>query len=371
MKTTAIRPAGALLLLIAAGWLAACGVDEHNPAPASPAPAAEALLRPLFSDPFESDITEIQLSTSAEYDETTDETRIFAIVQDQDGTSLTGIDFNAYNFVVSLQAFGTRRSVDPADTALSRELSFDKVVALVIDSSGSMTATTETGETRMDVAKEAARLFASFMGPGDRTAVVEFNTSVRTLQGLTDDQEAIERAIARISPSGLTNLGGALGEAVRAAGSRPGRRAAILITDGDDTVDDVQGGPSVWFNNPESSRFQGLDLAVKNGLRVYTVGLGSELSAEIGLADLQLIAEQTGGRFFQALTADDLLTVFESTIPDELESLPPMDTFLLTFPNPFPRAPGTALTVPFSTTIRYENANGTHSATASGSYTVQ
>ena len=159
-------------------------------------------------------------------------------------------------------------------------------------------------------------------------------------------------------------------EAVRAVGTRPGKRAAILLTDGDDTVDSVSGGPDVWLNDSSSSRFQGLQLARDNNLVIYTVGLGQDLS-ETGLADLQTFATETGGTFFQAPTASALNTAFGVTIPAELDAQPPMETYLLTAPNLIPAVPGKELDVPIRISVRYENGIGELRAKFDGTYTVE
>lgn len=359
----------AVTVLALAVCLGGCGADESSSSPALQVAPAEGVPRPAFVDPFDDQVTAIRVSASGDFDEVAGRATVFVVVQDQGGQSLLDFDFNAYNFVVTLNPATVPLTLDPAVTSLDRLTVGDSVVALVIDSSGSMEATTETGQTRMQVAKEAAKLFVSLMQPTDRTAVVDFDSQARTVQALTDDQALLNAAIDTFAASGATNIGGAVGEAVRAVGSRPGRRAAILLTDGDDTVDTVEGGPDVWLNDPSSSRNQALELVEQAGLRLYTVGLGDGLT-DTGIADLQLFASRTGGRFFQAPTAASLRSAFQATIPDELRALPPQETFALSFVSPFQHQPGKALTVPFRVSVLYANANGVFADKTSGSYLV-
>ncbi len=355
-----------LAVLLALG-AAACGVDEYSPDPAEPGPPAPATSDLAFKDPADASVTSIDLTTSVEYDADLDEVRIFARVEDQDGNPL--FSFNRYNFSVVLHPASAPRPIDPADTVLDIASSDARVVALVIDSSGSMSATVETGATRMQVAKEAAALFVDLMGPGDLTAIVDFDDEARILRQLTDDQEALKAEIDKFTASGATNLGGALIEAVRAVGTRPGKRAVVLLTDGDDTVDAVQGGPDVWMSDPTSTRYQGLELAKGNELVVFTVGLGADLS-ETGLADLRTFAEETGGEFFQAVTAQDLLTAFGVTVPSRIDALVPVETYELSFPNPVHPPAGMQLDVLFRVGTVFENANGVHRSVFDGTYTV-
>lgn len=370
-KTTRsiLRGAAPLLAAAALWFLPGCGVDESSPSPALQGEPVQGPPRPAFVNPADSQVTRLELAASGEFDEAAGEAQVFAVVRDQDGNSLLDFDFNVYNFTVTLNPGRAPLTVDPGVTSLDRTTVDDIVVALIIDSSGSMEAVTDTGQTRMQVAKDAAKFFVDLMQPGDRTAIVDFSSDARTVQALTDDQAQINAAIDQFAATGATNIGAAVGEGVRAVGNRPGRRAAILLTDGDDTVDTVTGGPDAWRNNSGSSRFQALQLAQQAGLRVYTVGLGDGLS-EQGLADLQTFAEQTGGKFFQAPTAASLATAFRQTIPGELAQLPSQETFVLRFENPIGSPPGKTVDVPFRLGISYANANGTLGDKTSGTYRV-
>ncbi len=294
--------------------------------------------------------------------------QVFARVLDQGGNLLENL--NSYNFSVVLDPKGAPKSISQEAISVVPTVSPDHVVALVIDSSGSMTSLIG-GNTRMQVAKDAAKLFVSLMQGTDRTAVVDFDDNAQITQQLTAAQADLDTAIDALEAAGATNLGAAMTEAVRAVGARPGKRAAILLTDGDDTVDPVAGGPDVWLNDSTSTRLQGLNLLRRSAMVVYTVGLGADLSPT-GLADLQLIAQETGGEFFQALTAADLLDAFGSIIPAQIEALDPVRTYLLTFPNAVPlQSAGGPVTVPMFMNVVYENGLAVHRAEFGTSYTVK
>jgi Mg-chelatase subunit ChlD len=366
-----------LLLAAAALWfLPGCGVDETSPSPALPGVPPPAGADLAYQDLTDDSVTSIELTTSVEYDREQNQVRMFALVRDQDGVLVPNL--NAHNFAIVLEPKIAPKTVPPEDIELERVVSGDRVVALVVDTSGSMSfgVQGDPPPRRMDVAKDAAKRFVSLMASGDRVALVKFSASANTVQTLTDDRDALNREIERLAPETATNIGGALSEAVRAVGSRPGKRAVILLTDGDDTVDPLNAptpvGPDVWLNDTtgRSTRLQGLRLAQENELVVYTVGLGSDLSA-VGLADLQTIAAATGGTFFQATTAEGLLTAFGQTIPREVDSLPPVETYLLRFENNRTVAPGDPYAVPVTTSVRYRNAIKTHRSVFDGAYTVR
>jgi len=356
-----------LPLLLAA--VAACGVEEYNPGPAQPGPSAGSTTDLAFRDPSDTTTRSLRLSLSPEYDVASNQIRLFARVEDQNGSLIAKL--NAYNFGIAISPRGANVSVDPESTDVATEVSAEKITSLTIDSSGSMMSIILGAEnaTRMQVAKEAAKLFVDLLQLGDRAAVVDFDTDARIAQQLTDDKDALKQAIDALQAEGATNIGDALSKAIQAVGNRPGKRAVVLLTDGDDTVDTVMGGPDQWFGSPDSTRNNALEEAKRAELVVYTIGLGEDLS-EDGIATLKKIAEETGGAFFQATTATDLLDVFERQIPDAVAAQPAQETYVLEFSNPFPPDAETEREFSLVVTVRYQNALGTHVAKESVSYSV-
>jgi len=95
-------------------------------------------------------------------------------------------------------------------------------------------------------------------------------------------------------------------------------RVLVLLTDGVNTAGDI---------TPQ----QGTDLAVKAGLKIYTIGIGADAmnvssffgsrqinpSAELDEEGLTAIAEQTGGRYFRARDTRELSEIYQ--LIDQLE----------------------------------------------------
>lgn len=351
--------------------LSACGGggDGASPDPATPGTPATDTSSLAYKDLLDNATTSLSITTSGERDPATENVRIFALVKDQDGTPVFFL--NKYNFGVQLNPGTAPRAVNPSQIVLSTEESSDRLVALVLDSSGSMAALdVNSGLTRLQAAQAAARLYVENMSDGDYAAVVTFSTTARIVQGLTNSKSSLIDAIDSLAPTDATNFGDAITSAVEAVGSRPGKRAMILLTDGDDTVDaKYSGDPSVWFGKADSTRYQGLLAAQTNDFRIYTVSLGVDIS-DIGKADLQTFADQTGGTYYAAPTTSSLETPFGQTIPGEIEALPPMETFVLTFPNPYPPTIGQSFDVPFRVLVSYQNANGALTRYNEGSYQV-
>jgi LPXTG-motif cell wall-anchored protein len=102
--------------------------------------------------------------------------------------------------------------------------------ALAIDTSGSM-----QGKPLAD-AQAAARVFLDGMGPRDRAALVGFGDTVQVLQDFTGDRAALDQAVGALAAKGDTALYDAVFQATAAAAREPlGRRAVIVLTDGEDT----------------------------------------------------------------------------------------------------------------------------------------
>lgn len=125
-------------------------------------------------------------------------------------------------------------------------------IALLLDTSGS---------TRADVAliRQAATAFVDALRPGDRVAIVGFNTSgsgrslsakVEVLAKLTDDRKTLQRAIENLGSSNGTPYYDALlriadnifDEAPRA--EMRGRRAVVALTDGVDSSSEAEFQPA-------------------------------------------------------------------------------------------------------------------------------
>lgn len=132
---------------------------------------------------------------------------------------------------------------------------------LVIDHSGSMAS-----GGKMAVAKQAASTFVNLMRPGDKTALIQFDTEIETLQPFTDDKNALHAAIQKIVPRGNTALYDAVNQAAKYFESTPGRKAVILVTDGMDTASKL-------------GREAIVQRASTGGFSIYTIGFGAKGAA--------------------------------------------------------------------------------------------
>lgn len=181
-------------------------------------------------------------------------------------------------------------------------------IILCIDVSRSMLAD-DIRPNRLEVAKAKIREFAR-LRPTDRIAVIIFSEKVYTLLPLTTDPSLVDKILADISIGFLgsgTNIGDGLALSVaRAVNSETKNKVVILLTDGVANVGTM-------------TPLQAAAEAKKYGIKVYTIGLGTDNDARIPMGNgvfgtqyqlipgggidykvLKEISDMTGGKFYPA-----------------------------------------------------------------------
>lgn len=171
-------------------------------------------------------------------------------------------------------------------------------VALVIDASTSMLLRTHAGRTKLAAALEALRLFTLHLHlPQDQAAIVEFNGGVRLLQSLTGSRAALDAALSRVEVRRQTriDLGIELAhdELMSSRRLRGNDPVMIVLTDG-------KANPV-----PASVAVQNAERAKKDGIIIFTIGLGDEL-------DLWALEEMASKSeyFYRAPDAEDLKDIY-------------------------------------------------------------
>jgi Ca-activated chloride channel homolog len=101
-------------------------------------------------------------------------------------------------------------------------------VALAVDRSVSM-----KGE-RLALAQSAARAFLGALRPEDRALVLAVGSQVEEIAPLSADRAAQLEAIGRLDPWGTTPLHDAIAEGIERIQQAGGRRALVLLSDGDE-----------------------------------------------------------------------------------------------------------------------------------------
>lgn len=199
-------------------------------------------------------------------------------------------------------------------------------IVLAVDVSSSMLAEDFAPSNRLDVAKEQAIGFIRGRG-FDRIGLVSFAAQALTRVPLTVDYAVLEQAVLDLRVGQLedgTAIGTALVTATNRVRAAPGEsKVVVLLTDGENNRGRI---------DPRTAA----DVAAQFGVRVYTIGVGTEGEARVPVARgaegqlryqtmpvsldedlLRHIAQTTGGRYFRATDAEALRQIFQQI--DQLE----------------------------------------------------
>lgn len=134
--------------------------------------------------------------------------------------------------------------------------------------------------------------YVGIMGDGDKAAIVTFDGSAKVLCELTASKWKLIGAAGKFYNAGGTNYSVALQESLNILNNSTGGdcKKIIFLSDGEASVnDDI------------------LDDIIAADVRVYTIGLGRHSDD----AELQRIAEMTGGEFYKAYSSDELSDIYE------------------------------------------------------------
>ena len=183
-------------------------------------------------------------------------------------------------------------------------------IALVVDTSSSMSAGYLGDDTRMVVAKRVLQEFVKGR-ESDQIGLVIFRERSLVLSPLTLDYQALDSLLGGVDDLNLpdgTAIGIGLADGVELLRESKARsRVAVLLTDGENNAGTVE--PLVAARIAETL-----------GIRVYTIGAVTRTSgngANVDESALREMAELTGGRYFPAESEDALATIYASI--DELE----------------------------------------------------
>lgn len=193
-------------------------------------------------------------------------------------------------------------------------------IVMAIDVSASMLAR-DLLPNRLEALKEVAARFIDNR-PNDRLGLVEYAGESYTKTPLTSDKTLILSALKSIEYNTIIEGGTAIGMGLATAvnrlkESRAKSKVIILLTDGVNNS---------GFIDPRTAS----ELAVEFGIKVYTIGLGSnglalspvgmrpngqfqygKVPVEIDEALLQEIAQTTGGLYFRATNNSKLGEIYD------------------------------------------------------------
>ncbi len=234
--------------------------------------------------------------------------------------------------VAGIQLLGLTAAViaiaRPVDRSTERTRTEGRILVL-FDVSLSMEAD-DVSPTRFVAAQEAARDFVEAVDPGVEVGLISFSGQVTVDVNPTLDRDAMDRGIDNLELAESTAIGDAL-----AAGSR-------LLVNSADPDSDVAPGVMVLLSDGETTvgrlTSDGAAEAAEAGIPVYTIAFGTEsgsivdpvsgevVDVPVRPADLEEVAETTGGQSFVAESGDELAEAYSSiesslgeTLGEEIE----------------------------------------------------
>ena len=186
-----------------------------------------------------------------------------------------------------------------ADTRLSHS------IALLFDISYGMDdpMPRDRGISKVDAAIAAGEQFIQSMiytnDVKDEAAIFSFWRSFKMNHDFSYNKQSLINSLPR-STKPATALYDAIAKTIDHLKKRPYKKVLVALTDGEDN--------SSWNYTPNSV----IALAKKNNIVIYTVGIGSSISVSV----LNKIANETGGKFFNAMTRKELNDIYYKIFSD-------------------------------------------------------
>ncbi len=224
---------------------------------------------------------------------------VYATVFDRRGIPVAGLAKDQFLILDD----GTPQPVqvfEPSSSSLS--------CALLLDTTASMTAA-------LPAVKNAATELVGAMRPDDAIAIYSFSESLEELQEFTTDRAAARRALARLRAKGRTALFDAISQLSLNLQSRPGKKAIVVFTDGNDNASVL---------NLQSAAMR----AKKVGVPIFAIAQGDALHENSLLKLLTEMANSTGGQMYRAKNSEDIDKIF-AAIAKDLQ-----DAYLLAYRQP-------------------------------------
>ena len=216
-------------------------------------------------------------------------------------------------------------------------------IVFAIDSSGSM-VWNDSSNIRIDVVRD----FINFFSDTDRGAIVDFDESAKLLAPLTSDKEILKNAISKINSSGGTSLSAAMDKALEQF-SFLTKESTLKFED--ETIEPYYGEGEYPDTETETSKEGNVDIsekalgvefseerdaqryiilltdgegdyherytqeAIAKGVKVHTIGLGEDIDEAL----LKKIASETGGNYYYAEKASDLIGEMENSKEETID----------------------------------------------------
>lgn len=219
---------------------------------------------------------------------------LHAVVTDKSGAPVD--DLTAEDFKISYDG----KTYPAANFAYADDVPL--VLGLLVDTSGSMSLLMH------DTRRAAAKFLGQTVKTRDQAFLADFDLQPRLVHPVTDDLPSLLRSLGKLNADGATAMYDAVVFSLLQFEQRPGRRALVVLTDGDDL--ESRYGPKHCA-----------EMARNLGVPVYVIGLGAldTLRRTFSKRDLRRLTDETGGRLYFVNTFEELAQAY-AQINAELRS---------------------------------------------------
>jgi VWFA-related protein len=225
---------------------------------------------------------------------------ISAVVKSKDGEAKEGMSKD--DFV--LRQDGKEQRIQ----FFSRGSDLPLSLALMVDTSGSQSTFVGDESLASDV------FFATMLGrPEDRATLVQFDSTVQQLKGMTNSANALHLALshlnARTPASGGTLLYDAIYVVAKSIlANETGRKAMVILTDGGDNGSRRSLAEAIEQAQRADVQIYSILYSMWNGLSNSATGIPPKIDP--GLGALQKLSESTGGRVFTVSRSMSLRDIY-------------------------------------------------------------
>ena len=219
---------------------------------------------------------------------------VFAVINDEEGRPITTLERE--DFVLR----AGRREIPIERFAVAEDVPL--VLGLAVDTSQSMWT------IMPDVRRAAAQFLGNVLTEIDQAFVVDFDSRPRMIANTTDDVFKLIGSLTELQADGMTALYDAMQFGLAELARDQGRRALVILTDGDDFGS--QSGYRKTFRTAQNT-----------GVPIYVISMANDSSLGRGPRkhDLEAISRASGGRVYYVSNMETLLWAY-GHINRELQS---------------------------------------------------
>jgi VWFA-related protein len=209
---------------------------------------------------------------------------LYTTVTDRSGRLIRGLEESAFEVLED----GRKQTISKFELVEDLPLT----LGIAIDTSGSMIES--LGEAR----RTAMAFLRNIITPKDQSFAVSFANTPRLMMPRTSDVGAVEETLEDLRAVGMTSLYDAVITSLYYFRGVRGRRALVLLSDGEDT------SSTIFYRDT-------LEYARRSGVAIYSIGLDiGRLSLNVR-SKLGELSQETGGRSFFISRAEELEDVYE------------------------------------------------------------